>query len=88
MVERRTIPLLADNNCIFANARTGEVTQLRALQLACLIMGGRDPLAQALKVSPESLLEWLQGRSDPPYSVFLAAVEILVLDAEKHLPRS
>lgn len=88
MDERRTIPLLADNDCVFANARTGEGTMLRALQLACLIMGGRDPLAQALKVSPESLLEWLQRRSDPPYGVFLAAVEILVLDAEKHLPRS
>lgn len=88
MVERRTIPLLVDNDCVFANARSGEGTQLRALQLACLIMGGRDPLAQALKVSPESLLEWLQGRSDPPHEVFLGVVEILVLDAEKHLPRS
>jgi hypothetical protein len=88
MVERRTIPLVPDNECVFAETRAGEGTVLRALQLACLILGGRDPLARQLSVSAESLLDWLQGRSDPPYSVFLAAVEILVLDAEKHLPRS
>lgn len=88
MVERRTIPLVPDNECVFAGTRADEGTALRTLQLACLILGGRDPLARHLKVSPESLLRWLQGRSDPPYNVFLAAVEILVLDAEKHLPRS
>ena len=90
MVERRTIPLVrnAVDECRFANARAGESTHMRALQLACLILGGLEPLSRHLGVSSEDLLGWLQGRKEPPYEIFLAAVEILVLSVERNIPRA
>lgn len=90
MVEKRTIPLVRtpDGHCEFARTRAGEPTQVRVLHLACLILGGLLPLAQHLEVRSEDLLRWLQGSKEPPNHVFLAAVEILLLDAEKFAPRA
>ena len=90
MVERRTIPLVrnADDECNFADTRAGESTHMRALQLACLILGGLEPLSRHLGVSPDQLLAWLQGKEEPPYDIFLAAVAILVLNVEQNIPRA
>ena len=60
-----------------------ETTYARTLHRACLILGGVAQLANHLKVSELQLETWLQGLEDPPHRVFLAAVEILLLDAEK-----
>jgi hypothetical protein len=90
LVEKRTIPVVRtpDGHCDFARTRAGESTQVRTLHLACLILGGLEPLARHLEVLSEDLLKWLQGKNEPPYHVFLAAVEILLLDAEKYAPRA
>ncbi len=52
----------------------------RALHRACVVLGGLEPLARRLEV-PEPLLRgWIQGDTQPPEHVFLAAVEIILLD--------
>jgi hypothetical protein len=56
-----------------------ETTYVRTLHRACLILGGLSQLAYHLKVSEYSLDVWLQGREEPPESVFYAAVEIVLL---------
>jgi hypothetical protein len=59
-----------------------ETTYVRALHRACLLLGGLAQLADHLKVSEHAVRTWLEGREEPPESVFLAAVEIIVLAAE------
>lgn len=56
---------------------------MRALHQACLMLGGPAQLAAHLQVSEYALNTWLEGREEPPESVFLAAVEIILLAAEK-----
>jgi hypothetical protein len=63
-------------------APSRETTYARALHRACLILGGLAQLADHLKVPDAQLQSWLQGREDPPESVFFAAVEIILLYAE------
>ncbi len=53
-------------------------TYTRALHRACLFAGGAASLAARLGVAEASLREWMQGEAQPPQSVFLAAVEILL----------
>lgn len=55
-------------------------TYARALHRACLIVGGIAQLAAQLTVEEAALRAWLNGDDDPPHHVFLAAVEILLLD--------
>jgi DNA-binding transcriptional regulator YdaS (Cro superfamily) len=50
----------------------------RTLQRACEILGGVEPLAQHLRVSPTQLAHWIDGRGQPPMEVFLAAVDIVL----------
>jgi hypothetical protein len=90
LVEKKAIPLVRtpDGHCEFARTRAGEPTQVRVLHLACLILGGLEPLAKHLDVRSDDLLKWLKGSMEPPNYVFLAAVEILLLDAEKYAPRA
>ena len=64
-----------------------ETTYVRALHHACLVLGGLAQLASHLQVSEDVLRTWLEGREESPESVFLAAVEIILLAAEG-APRS
>lgn len=82
---RRIIALMrastgTNENCPIAPA-SRETTYVRALHLACLIVGGLAQLAEHLKAPEPSLRAWMEGREDPPQAVFLAAVEILLLHA-------
>jgi hypothetical protein len=56
-------------------------TYSRALHRACLIVGGVGPLAAQLKVQEAALRNWLEGVGEPPLEIFLATVEILLLNA-------
>lgn len=58
-------------------------TYVRALHHACLALGGLAQLANHLQVSDYAVNTWLQGREEPPEAVFLAAVEIILLAAER-----
>jgi hypothetical protein len=57
-------------------------TYARAMHRACLILGGAAQLASHLKVSETALRAWLNGVDEPPLDIFLAAVEILLLNAD------
>lgn len=57
-------------------------TYARTLERACRILGGPAQLAAHLNVGEAELGPWLEGRSAPPESVFLAALEIVLLDAD------
>ncbi|HUQ75664.1 MAG TPA: hypothetical protein VM183_13145 [Burkholderiales bacterium] len=59
-----------------------ESTYARVLHRACLIVGGVAPLAHHLGVAEVELQKWLHGMQDPPYDVFLGAVEIVLLNLE------
>ena len=58
-------------------------TYARALHRACVIVGGIAALAAQLRVAEPALRGWLDGSEEPPLSIFLAAVEILLLDADQ-----
>jgi len=59
-----------------------ETTYVRALHRACLVLGGLAQLASHLQVSDHAVRTWLEGREVPPDSIFLAAVEIILLAAD------
>jgi hypothetical protein len=42
-----------------------------------------EPLARQLGLSPAMLALWISGKEDPPLHVFLAAVDIVLLAAER-----
>jgi hypothetical protein len=54
----------------------------RTLHRACVIVGGVERLASQLRVSAVSLVAWVEGREVPPLAVFLAAVDVILLNAE------
>jgi len=58
-------------------------TYVRTLHRACLIVGGLPALAKQLAVTELQLATWLRGEVEPPLHVFLAAVDIVLLDAQK-----
>jgi hypothetical protein len=63
---------------------SSEVTvYARTLHRACEVLGGMEPLSRQLGVSPSVLTLWIEGRQDPPLHVFLAAVDIVLLAAER-----
>jgi hypothetical protein len=47
------------------------------------VLGGVAQLAVHLQVSEYAVSTWLEGREEPPESIFLAAVEIILLAAER-----
>lgn len=55
----------------------------RTLHRACLVLGGLAQLAAHLKTSESELRGWLEARELPPEPVFLAALEIILLDIER-----
>lgn len=83
MTESRTIRLVRVPECDLARGRGRKSVYVRTLHRACVILGGFDALARHLGVPGAELRPWLQGRIEPPYVVFLAAVEILLLAAER-----
>jgi hypothetical protein len=62
--------------------RARETTYVRALHHACLVLGGLAQLASHLQVSEYAVRTWLEAREELPESIFLAAVEIILLAAE------
>lgn len=57
-------------------------TPARALHRACVILGGVKQLAEHLHVAEERLVAWLDGADEPPDEVFLAAVEVILLNLD------
>lgn len=55
----------------------------RTFHRACLVAGGVAQLAAQLQAPEAAVQRWIEGADDPPESFFLAAVEILLLDAEE-----
>jgi len=65
------------DNC--PSAPASQVTvYTRVLHRACQILGGVDQLAAHLKVSRTMLHRWLEGEGNPPPSVFLKAVDLIL----------
>jgi hypothetical protein len=54
-------------------------TYARTLHRACVILGGVPGLAAHLGVAEADLVRWLQGPEEPPFEIFLAAVEMILL---------
>ena len=59
-----------------------ESTYVRALHRACVVLGGVDRLASYLAVGEFELRAWMNGVNDPSEDVFLAVVEIILLNLE------
>lgn len=83
--ERRTIALMRDlgaaaQECPLAPPGHASV-QARALHRACIIVGGAAQLAQQLDVAVADIERWLVGTEPVPESIFLQAVEIVLLHA-------
>ena len=55
----------------------------RTLQRACEVLGGIHPLAAHLRVAPAELARWIDARGEPPLEVFLAAVDVVLLHADR-----
>jgi hypothetical protein len=55
----------------------------RTLQRACEVLGGMQPLAAHLRVDAAELARWIDARGQPPLDVFLAAVDVVLLHAER-----
>jgi hypothetical protein len=55
----------------------------RTFHRACLVVGGVAQLAAQLQAPEAAVQRWIEGADDPPESFFLAAVEILLLNAEE-----
>ena len=65
----------------------------RALRRAADILGGLEPLRSSLRVTASDLQRWLDGQAEPPASVFLLTVDIIIeykvrraCAQAKHLP--
>lgn len=55
----------------------------RTLQRACEVLGGIQPLAAHLGVAAADLARWIDARGEPPLHVFLAAVDVVLLHADR-----
>jgi hypothetical protein len=55
----------------------------RTLQRASEVLGGPQALADYLHVDVAELRRWIDARSQPPLDVFLRAVDIVVLHADR-----
>jgi len=59
-----------------------ESTYARALHRACLVAGGVEALAAQLGVGEFELRAWMAGAVEPPETVFVGAVEMILLNLE------
>ena len=75
-------PVSPEGDCPIP-ASSPERTYARALHIACLLLGGLSELAAHLKASEAAVKRWIEGYDRPPESIFLAAVEVILLDTEK-----
>jgi hypothetical protein len=75
-------PSLIATDCGGAPATRATVYS-RTLQRACEILGGIRQLAEHLHVDPAELARWIDARAQPPLDVFLAAVDVVVLHADR-----
>lgn len=50
----------------------------RALLRAAELLGGRDRLAQVMRVPRDDLDRWMSGGAKPPREVFLRVVDIIL----------
>jgi hypothetical protein len=55
----------------------------RTLQRACEIVGGPQALAKHLKVEQRDLARWIGAQALPPMDVFLVAVDVVLLHADR-----
>jgi len=88
MIAKRSIPLVRAAECDLARGRARKSVYVRTLHAACRVVGSLKALADHLGVPQTDLKAWLRGHQEPPYPVFLAAVGILLLDAENPASRS
>ena len=88
MIARRSIALVRVPECDLARGRARKSVYVRTLHAACRVVGSLKALAEHLGASPAELGNWLRGDAEPPYVVFLAAVAILLLDAEQSRSRN
>jgi hypothetical protein len=51
----------------------------RTLALAARTIGGHDRLADYLDVADELLQDWLDGKREPPTSIYVRALELVAL---------
>jgi DNA-binding transcriptional regulator YiaG len=56
----------------------------RTLEKAAQILGGQAELARHLHVGSEELAAWMEGRSELPTPLFIAAVDVIA--ANPHAP--
>jgi hypothetical protein len=80
-VSMRTTPFPSTPDCPIAPAAR-KSTHARALHRACVILGNVENLAEHLGVAQSDLLAWLEGTQEPPDEVFLAAVEVILLNLD------
>ena len=83
MSESRVIRLARVPECDLARGEARKSVHVKALQHACIILGSFDALSRHLGAGEAELRAWLQGSAEPPESVFLTAVEVLLLAAER-----
>jgi hypothetical protein len=50
----------------------------KALQVALHLVGSERALSRRLQVPAADLSKWLRGEADPPQSIFLRTVDLLV----------
>jgi hypothetical protein len=80
-------PIITATDCAAAPDSRATVYS-RTLQRACEVMGGVRQLAEKLGVSAADLARWIDARGEPPLHVFLAAVDIVLLHAERPAGRA
>jgi transposase-like protein len=56
----------------------------RTLYRAALIAGSVTLLARSLEVPEETLRRWIQGEEDPAPAAFLAALEFVLAELDRH----
>lgn len=75
-------PALGASDCNGAPPSRATVYS-RTLQRACEVLGGLQPLAEQLRVAPADLAHWIDARGQPPLEIFLKAVDIVLLHADR-----
>jgi hypothetical protein len=63
-------------------SKTRVTVYARTLHRACEVLGGLDALSRHLDAPAEALARWIGGAEPPPFDVFLAAVDVVLLAAE------
>jgi transcriptional regulator with XRE-family HTH domain len=79
------VPVIQNKWIMMADSRTRHWVELRRkILLKTAKRGARARLARLLKVTPQALNEWLQGRSAPPAEQTLRLLSFVLLDPLKN----